>query len=229
MPGTRCGPCSRTWIDDRFEQRFGAEIVPVWGQTELGGLAASGRSGDRDRPSSCVGSPLPGTDVEIRDPEGRALPSDSIGEIHVRSPWVMRGYWGQPKLSGQVLRDGWVATGDLGYLDAAGRLFFSGRLKAIIERAGENISALRARGGDRRASRRRGVCLLQRSRTRCGTEEAKAVVVPRTAASLDLPALVRFSSKTTRGLQGSPLLGGLRRAAPDALLEGRLRRARRSA
>ena len=188
------------WIDDRFEQRFGAEIVPVWGQTELGGLAASGRSGDRDRPSSCVGSPLPGTDVEIRDPEGRALPSDSVGEIHVRSPWVMRGYWGQPKLSGQVLRDGWVATGDLGYLDAAGRLFFSGRLKAIIKRAGENISALELEEAiGAHPDVEECACFSVPDPLR--TEEAKAVVVPRTAASLDLPALVRFSSKRLAGFK----------------------------
>ena len=229
MPGTRCGPCSRTWIDDRFEQRFGAEIVPVWGQTELGALAAAGRSGDRDRPASCVGSPMPGTDiVEIRDPEGRALPSDSVGEIHVRSPWVMRGYWGQPKLSGQVLRDGWDR-------DRRSRLSGCGWTTVLLRSPegdhqagrGEHLGA-RARGGDRRASRRRGVCLLQRSgpaanRGGEGGRRTEDGSVARPAGAREVLL------QATRGLQGSPLLGGLRRAAPDALLEGRLRRARRSA
>jgi acyl-CoA synthetase (AMP-forming)/AMP-acid ligase II len=64
-----------------------------------------------------------------------------MGEICIRSPWVMAGYWRDPELTASVLVDGWVRTGDAGHLDGEGRLYIVGRLKAMIKRGGENVSA----------------------------------------------------------------------------------------
>ena len=129
------------WRDSEFERRFGAEIIPVWGQSELGGLATSGRVGEKLSEANCVGWPVPGLDFEIRDEDSKALPAGEAGEICVKSPWVMKGYWGDQKLSDSVLVNGWVLTGDTGWLDEEGRLYYNGRLKGMIKRAGENISA----------------------------------------------------------------------------------------
>jgi carnitine-CoA ligase len=180
------------WVDDAFEARFAAEMVPVWGQTELGGLAASGRVGDRDRPRGCVGRPVPGTAVEVRDAAGVALPSGQKGEICVASPWIMKGYWRDPELTASVVQDGWVSTGDIGYVDDQDRLFFTGRLKAMIKRAGENISALEVEEAIM-AHPDVSECVCFSVPDPVRTEEVKAVLVPRDGADLDLTALVDFS------------------------------------
>jgi crotonobetaine/carnitine-CoA ligase len=180
------------WVEPRLEERFGVEIVPVWGQTELGGLAVSGRAGDRDRPAGCVGAPLPSTEIEIREEAGEALPAGAVGEICVRSPWVMKGYWGDPELTAGVMQDGWVRTGDLGFVDDAGRLFFTSRQKAMIKRGGENVSALEV---EKAIAMHPDVaeCVCFGVPDPIRTEEVKVVVVGRKGATLDFPALVDFS------------------------------------
>lgn len=182
------------WVDDRFEARFGVEIVPVWGQTELGGLAASGIVGDSIRPPSCVGRPVPGIEIEIRDPQRERLPPGCVGEIAARSPWLMKGYWGDAAVTASVLSDGWLSTGDLGYLDEQGRLYFSGRLKAIIKRGGENISAVEV---EEALVAHPDVC-------ECAcfsvpdpirTEEVKVVLVAEPGVTLDLQQLAAFGDE----------------------------------
>ncbi|WP_329164230.1 AMP-binding protein [Streptomyces sp. NBC_01387] len=79
-----------------------------------------------------VGRPLPGVEVVIRDDAGETLPPGETGEIQVRAPSVMHGYWKQPQLTAEVLREGWLRTGDLGYLNESGYLFVVGRRKNEI-------------------------------------------------------------------------------------------------
>ncbi|NLU70529.1 AMP-binding protein [Streptomyces sp. HNM0574] len=86
-----------------------------------------------------VGRPLPWLEVAVRDEAGRTLPPGEEGEIEVRSPVVMPGYWKQPELTAQVLRDGWLRTGDLGYLDADGYLFVVGRRRNVIVVVGGHV------------------------------------------------------------------------------------------
>ncbi|POX42767.1 fatty acid--CoA ligase [Streptomyces sp. Ru73] len=86
-----------------------------------------------------VGRPLPGVDVAIRDEEGRTLPPGEEGEIQVRSPIVMSGYWRQPELTAKVLRDGWLRTGDIGTLNEDGYLFVVGRRDNVIIVVGGHV------------------------------------------------------------------------------------------
>ena len=79
---------------------------------------------------SC-GPALPGHQIRIVDENGRELPERAIGEITLAGPSVMRGYYGDEALTAQTVRDGWLHTGDLGYL-AEGELFVCGRLKDIV-------------------------------------------------------------------------------------------------
>jgi len=90
--------------------------------------------------SRSAGQPLPGCEVTIRDPlTGAEPPRGEIGEICGRGDNVMRGYWRKPELTGRALRDGWLHTGDCGYLDNDGFLYVAGRLDDMIITGGENV------------------------------------------------------------------------------------------
>ncbi|MBB5083700.1 class I adenylate-forming enzyme family protein [Nonomuraea endophytica] len=99
-------------------ERLGPRLVQTYGSTEAGfitGLA----SGDHARPEllASVGRAVPGAELCVRDADGVDLAAGEVGEVWVRSPQLMRGYLGDRRRTGQVLRDGWLRTGDLGRLD----------------------------------------------------------------------------------------------------------------
>ncbi|WP_244328911.1 class I adenylate-forming enzyme family protein [Streptomyces marokkonensis] len=73
------------------------------------------------------------------DGTGRELPPDEIGEIVVRGPGVMRGYWNDPEATREFTLDGWIRTGDLGFMDDEGRISLVDRTKDVIIRAGQNV------------------------------------------------------------------------------------------
>jgi len=81
------------------------------------------------------------TDVEVRivEPTGQELPAGEIGEIVTRSDLVMKGYWRDPGATAKTIRDGWLFTGDIGYMDEAGYVFIMDRSKDLIISGGENI------------------------------------------------------------------------------------------
>jgi len=83
-----------------------------------------------------VGQPIPGVEVTILDGEDRALPVGETGEIGVRGPNVMVGYYGLPEETARALRNGWLHTGDVGRLDADGFLYVVERKKDLIIRGG---------------------------------------------------------------------------------------------
>jgi long-chain acyl-CoA synthetase len=115
----------------------GTLIRQGYGMTETAALISSTPVG-RER-SGSVGIPVPGTELEIRDDAGRPLPPGEIGEICVRSPGVMRGYWRAPETTASAIHDGWLHTGDVGYQDARGYLFVVDRKKDLIIRGGFNV------------------------------------------------------------------------------------------
>ena len=118
---------------------LGFEILQAYGLTETTGGATSTPPGSRAIGS--VGPPLPGVEVKLLDPqppEEGAGPA--IGEVAIRGPIVMQGYYNHPDATAAVLRDGWLLTGDLGYLDPHGNLFITGRKKEIIVlSSGKNV------------------------------------------------------------------------------------------
>ncbi|MGW2996456.1 class I adenylate-forming enzyme family protein, partial [Streptomyces sp. NPDC001193] len=98
-------------------------------------------AGVTDRPYllGSVGRPAPGVDVRVRDQDGAETGRGETGEVWVRSAMTMAGYWNQPGLTAEVMRDGWLRTGDLGHFDADGYLYLDDRVKDVVIVDGVNI------------------------------------------------------------------------------------------
>ena len=126
----------------RFEERFKLQAVPSYSLTEDILSVIGPADMPREKLGSC-GVPLAPEvhTVAIHDEIGRALPPGKAGEIVKRSPTVMQGYYKNPEASAKALKDGWLYTGDLGYLDQDGYLYFVDRVKDMVRRGDENISS----------------------------------------------------------------------------------------
>jgi acyl-CoA synthetase (AMP-forming)/AMP-acid ligase II len=134
-----CGaaPMPRQLISE-FEDRFGVPVVEGYGLSECT-VCCTANPVRGVRKAGSVGLPLPGVDVGVADDAGALLPAGQAGEVVVRGPNVMRGYLGRPQESAQVLRGGWLHTGDVGRFDEDGYLTLIDRVKDLIIRGGENI------------------------------------------------------------------------------------------
>jgi fatty-acyl-CoA synthase len=119
---------------------LGPVLVQLYGQHEAGIVTAL-EAEDHTRPERLrsVGRALPGCELEIRDGAGRSLPAGQVGEVCVRSDTLMQGYWKQPELTATTLRDGWLHTGDVGFLDEDGYLTIVDRLKDMINTGGGHV------------------------------------------------------------------------------------------
>ncbi|UKY49751.1 AMP-binding protein [Streptomyces inhibens] len=122
---------------------FGPVLYGMYGMSEAMSIAVAlpedhTRTGPGGRITA--GHALPGVELAVRDADGRDLPAGEQGEVHVRSAGVMTGYWKQPELTAQVLPgDGWLRTGDVGYLDDEGRLYLVDRVKDLIIVVGGHV------------------------------------------------------------------------------------------
>jgi long-chain acyl-CoA synthetase len=117
---------------------LGIDILQAYGLTETCGGAFVNSPGENVIGS--VGKPLKGVEGKIADPQGADDGSPASGEILIRGPIVMKGYWNRPDATAEVLKDGWLHTGDLGYFDEQGNLFITGRKKDVIILAnGKNV------------------------------------------------------------------------------------------
>jgi long-chain acyl-CoA synthetase len=125
-------------IVEPFERKFGGRILEGYGLTEASPVVSAHRlSGVRKLGS--VGQPIPGVEVAILDDDDRPLPTGTVGEVCVRGPNVMQGYYRRPEDTARTLRHGWLHTGDVGRLDDDGFLFIVERKKDLIIRGGFNI------------------------------------------------------------------------------------------
>ncbi len=123
---------------DAFEQRFGVPILEGDGPTECGPVTAVNPP-DGPRKRGSIGPPLPGVEMRIADAAGKTLPDGEYGEVCVRSPGVMRGYWRLPEETAQAFFDDWFRTGDLGWRDRDGYFYLVDRIKDVIISNGINV------------------------------------------------------------------------------------------
>ncbi|MFF4278548.1 AMP-binding protein [Streptomyces kronopolitis] len=121
---------------------FGPVLMQGYGQNEAGGISMlTPEDHDPERPERLrsAGKVLPEVEVAIRDEAGRDLPAGEHGEVCVRSDMIMQGYWKQPELTAEVLRDGWLHTGDIGFLDEEEYLTIVDRIKDMIVVVGGHV------------------------------------------------------------------------------------------
>jgi acyl-CoA synthetase (AMP-forming)/AMP-acid ligase II len=182
----------------RAVEVFRCDVVVGYGMTEASAGTSVMTPADTFRARTdaphlmaSVGRPLPGTSVRIVDAAGAPVPVGEIGEITVRGPQLMRGYWRRPEATAETLRKGWLHTGDAGRLDAEGYLYVTDRTKDLIISGGLNVyprmveDVLHAHPAVAEAA------VIGVPHDRWG-ETVKAVVVPRPGAAVNPAELIAF-------------------------------------
>jgi long-chain acyl-CoA synthetase len=191
---------------------FGIDVLNAYGLTETTGGAFLNPPGHIVFGS--VGRPFPGVEGRIVDPQPVEPDAPPTGEIAIRGAIVMKGYWNRPDATAEVLRDGWLYTGDLGYFDSGGNLFITGRRKEVIVLAnGKNVypeevevhylqaasikeicvMAMEARPGDPTSERLHAVVVPNFERLR-----ERKIVNSKEAIRLDIEALSHKIASTKR-------------------------------
>jgi long-chain acyl-CoA synthetase len=154
---------------------MGFNVLQAYGLTETSGAATLVRPGDAEL--ATVGPALPGNEIRIDTPEAGGT---GDGEVLIRGPIVMKGYYNRPEATAAALRDGWLYTGDLGRLDSQGRLTITGRRKEVIVlSSGKNIYPEEVEAAYLRSSFIKELCVMGMSTPdEPSAERLYAVVVP---------------------------------------------------
>jgi long-chain acyl-CoA synthetase len=162
----------------RYFYGLGVDILQAYGLTETTGGAMYTPPGHNVVGS--VGKPLPGVEVRVVESEPQEE-GPAVGEVTIRGPIVMQGYWNRPEATSAVLRDGWLYTGDLGYFDSDGNLFITGRKKdVIVLSSGKNVYPEEIEAHYQKSPYIKEICVLGLTRPsdQPFSERLHAVIVP---------------------------------------------------
>ena len=182
-----------------FQERFDTDIIVGFGMTEtcygtierIGEPRRAGSSGEpRQHPQAGFENQVRIADQVTGEPVG----VDTVGEITIHNPAIMPGYWRNEEQTKESLRDGWLFTGDLGWVDADGFLYFVDRKKDIIRRRGENISSQEVENVIKRNPNVLD-CAVLAVPSELGEDEVKAYVTPREGATPDPEELVHWCAE----------------------------------
>jgi long-chain acyl-CoA synthetase len=125
-------------VREAFTSKFDCTMRELYGLTEASGMGAATRPSHPFR-EGAVGKAYPNLELSIFDDDDNALPPGQAGEVVMRGPHVMKGYLNMPEETAEVLRGGWLHTGDIGHLDDDGFLYITDRKKDLIIKGGENV------------------------------------------------------------------------------------------
>ena len=199
-------PMPKELLARAMERMPHVEFLQSYGMTELSPVATMLEpkyhvfSGPDAGKIQSAGRAVFNADVTIQDEDGAELPSGKVGEICVRGPMVMQGYWGQPELTAQALRGGWMHTGDAGYMDSDGFIFLVDRLKDMIVSGGENVYSAAV---ERVLYQHPGVheCAVIGIPSDQWGEAVHAIVVPRPGVTLAPAALLEHCRAELAGFE----------------------------
>jgi long-chain acyl-CoA synthetase len=121
-----------------FEKTFDAMILEGYGLSETSPAVTFNHPDAERRPGS-IGTPIEGIQVRLVDPEGSEVETGTPGEIQIKGPNVMKGYWNLPDATGEAIKDGWFSTGDIAIVDGDGYYYVVDRKKDLIIRGGYNV------------------------------------------------------------------------------------------
>jgi fatty-acyl-CoA synthase len=186
-------------------QMFGAEFVQNYGMTETTGticvLPPEDHSVEGNQRMRSAGKPLPGVEVVIRGRDGSILPQGEIGEICTRSSSNMLGYWKLPEATASTMdADGWIATGDVGYLDEDGYVYMYDRAKDMIITGGENVYPAEVESAIYGHPDVLEVAVIGVPDAKWG-EAVKAVCVPKPGATIDPASIIDWARTRIAGFK----------------------------
>ena len=121
-----------------FDEAFGAKVLEGYGLSETTGMG-SFNVRDRERKPGSIGVPVGGTEIRLVDDDDKDVAAGEPGELVMRGPFVMSGYWGRDDATEEVMRGGWFHTGDIATVDDDGFYFIVDRKKDLIIRGGYNV------------------------------------------------------------------------------------------
>ena len=180
---------------DAFQERFGTDIIVGFGMTETcyGTIERIREPRRANSSGQARQHPDPAfvNEIRISDDEGQPREVGTVGEITIRNAALMPGYWRNEEQTQLSLRDGWLFTGDLGWMDDEGFLYFVDRKKDVIRRRGENISSQEVEDVIKRHDRVLD-CAVIAVPSELGEDEVKAYVVPRDNATVEPAEVVRW-------------------------------------
>jgi long-chain acyl-CoA synthetase len=175
-----------------IQARFPRALLGTgYGMTETNGMVSLAVGEEFLRHPDSAGRPLATAELRIADEQGHALPAGVAGEVCVRSAQNMIGYWERPEADAAVFRDGWLRTGDIGYLDAEGFLYIIARLTDMIISGGENIYCAEVERVLTQHPQVREVATFGVPDARLG-EKLLAVIVAREGTAVDGAQLAEF-------------------------------------
>jgi len=208
---------------ERFEKLTNGRLLDAYAMTETV-LAAVVCPVHGEYKQGSTGLPLPDVDVRIVDMETglETLPPNTPGEIAIHAPQIMEGYWNRPEETAQMIRDGWVFTGDIGYLDQDGYLFLIDRKKDVIKPGGFQVWPREVEEVIAMHPAVLEVCVGKVADEQHG-EAVKAWVVLKPAAQLDVESLRTFCREKLSGYK-VPRFIEFRESLPKNLVGKHLRR-----
>jgi long-chain acyl-CoA synthetase len=121
-----------------FEEAFGVPVLEGYGLSETSPVASFNHPGRERKPGS-IGTPIRDVQMRVVDREDHEVPRGEVGEIVIRGPNVMKGYWNRPEATAEAIRDGWFHSGDLARVDEDGYFYIVDRKKDLIIRGGYNV------------------------------------------------------------------------------------------
>ncbi|WP_408591122.1 long-chain-fatty-acid--CoA ligase [Novosphingobium sp.] len=186
-------------------EMFRAEFIQAYGMTETTGticmLPPEDHSAQGNQRMRSAGKPLPGVEVRIVGEDGQALGPDAIGEIQTRSSNNMLGYWKLPEATERTLSaDGWISTGDAGYLDADGYLYMHDRIKDMIISGGENVYPAQIESAIYGHPDVLEVAVIGVPDAKWG-EAVKAICVPRPGHAIDPQSIIDWTRERLAGFK----------------------------
>ena len=184
---------------------FGAGFIQAYGMTETTGticmLPPEDHSAEGNTRMRSAGKPLPGVEVEVRDGAGTALSVGDIGELYTRSSNNMLGYWKLPEATASTMSsDGWIATGDVGYLDEDGYVYIYDRAKDMIISGGENVYPAEVESGIYGHPQVLEVAVIGVPDDKWG-EAVKAVCVPKPGQTIDPSSVIGWARERLAGFK----------------------------